>query len=191
MPHKHCDYGGGLDSAACIYRFAHNFGSGTSWYFETQNMVGNVSPNGRWAVFTSDWFAGVGNWPLGCTNGTASPCEDNVTANGNNNVTITAASETSTTATFTTSSISGYSPSSWPVGTTVYVTGMVPTGWNCTGGCLITASTTTPTVTFSITLASGLGPATGFGKANLECSAEKTSPCPRGDVFVVDLLSAH
>jgi hypothetical protein len=70
---QHCDYGAG--KTACTYRFGHTFNTGTHWNFYTQNVEGNVSPSGRFVVFPSDW-----NMTLGCTNGTASGCLDNITA---------------------------------------------------------------------------------------------------------------
>ena len=183
--------GGGTYPGGCIYRFAHNFASMTSWYFETQNAVGNVSPNGRWAAFSSDWFAGVGNWPLGCTNGTTGPCYDNITQNGNNNVQITAATVSGSgpyTLTFTTNSIAGYSPTTWPVGAPVIVaTGMTPSGYSGTW-TIVTGSATQFTVSSAT---SPGGPGTVFSTANLQCTAQNTSPCARGDVFIVDLESAH
>ena len=70
---RHCDYGGGPNTAACQYRFAHTFNTGTNWNFQTQNAIGNVSPNGRFAFFPSDW-----NLQLGCTDGSPSGCVDNI-----------------------------------------------------------------------------------------------------------------
>ena len=141
--------------------------------------------------FSSDWFAGVGNWPLGCTNGTTGPCYDNITQNGNNNVQITAATVSGSgpyTLTFTTNSIAGYSPTTWPVGAPVIVaTGMTPSGYSGTW-TIVTGSATQFTVSSAT---SPGGPGTVFSTANLQCTAQNTSPCARGDVFIVDLESAH
>ena len=102
----HCDYGSG--QTGCFYRFAHTFNTGTNFAFQIQNAIGNVSNDGRWAIFPSDWGK-----TLGCTNGTA----DGV--------------------------------SGCPLASTD------ATCANATGGSLATTA------------------------------------CPRGDLFVVDLLSAH
>ena len=70
---QNCNYGNGPE--ACIYRFAHTFNTGTNYMFPVQNAIGNISPNGRFMLFDSDW-----NLTLGCTNGSQSPCVDNITA---------------------------------------------------------------------------------------------------------------
>jgi hypothetical protein len=71
----HCNYGNG--PAGCFYRFAHTFNTGSNWLFDTQNAMTTISPNGKYALFESDW-----NETLGCTDGTASNCMDSVTASG-------------------------------------------------------------------------------------------------------------
>jgi hypothetical protein len=71
---RHCEYPnkeGTLEKAACVYRFAHTFNTGTNWGFYTQNSEGIVDPTGRFVVFSSDW-----NLSLGCTNGQDSGCLD-------------------------------------------------------------------------------------------------------------------
>jgi hypothetical protein len=70
---QHCDYGDG--PVSCVYRFAHTFNTGTNWNFYAQNAEGNVSPNGRFFLFPSDW-----NLMLGCTDGSSSGCLDNIAA---------------------------------------------------------------------------------------------------------------
>jgi len=70
---QHCTYGG--QKSGCVYRFAHTFNSGTNWNFFVQNAESGVSPTGRFLLFPSDWAL-----TLGCTNGQASGCLDNVTA---------------------------------------------------------------------------------------------------------------
>lgn len=74
---QHCDYGAG--KTACTYRFAHTFNTGTNWNFYTQNNESNVSPSGRFVIFPSDW-----NMTLGCTNGAATGCLDNIAASTSN-----------------------------------------------------------------------------------------------------------
>ena len=61
-PGCHANYGSG--PAPAVYRFAHTFNSATSWEFNDQNAIGNVSSDGQWAAFPSDWFE-----TLGCANG--------------------------------------------------------------------------------------------------------------------------
>ncbi len=73
-----CNYGNGMDTTGCLYRFAHTFNTGTNWNFDGQNAIGSVSPNGRFAIFPSDW-----NLTLGCTNGSTA-CLDSITASGKN-----------------------------------------------------------------------------------------------------------
>jgi hypothetical protein len=77
--YTHCNYGGGTDSTACVYRIAHTFNTGTNWNFSIQNAIGTVSPTGRFALFSSDW-----NLTLGCTNGQSSGCLDSIAATTGN-----------------------------------------------------------------------------------------------------------
>lgn len=73
----HCNYGAG--SVACMYRFAHTFNTGTNWNFNGQNSIGDVSPDGRWVAWPSDWDVFntttlLTKSQLGCTNGASSGC---------------------------------------------------------------------------------------------------------------------
>lgn len=66
------NYGAGYSNA--VYRLGHTFNSNSSWNFNSQNAIGNLSPFGDWLIFASDW-----NSTLGCMDGT-SLCYDSWTA---------------------------------------------------------------------------------------------------------------
>jgi hypothetical protein len=89
-----CDYGNG--PAPCAYRLGHTFNTNDNWNFAGQNAIGNMSPDGNWMVFPSDW-----NKTLGCGDGTtvcwsswqatatdASQAGVSWSVDGNGNVTI-------------------------------------------------------------------------------------------------------
>ena len=62
-PGCHCNYGSG--PTGCTYRFGNTFGTDSSWDFNAQNTIGNISYDGKFALFPSDIGAS-----LGCSNGT-------------------------------------------------------------------------------------------------------------------------
>lgn len=192
-PAQHCNYGGGANTAACAYRFGHTFNSGTNWNFSTQNAIANISPDGRFAMVASDWFPtgsatdGL-NRGFGCTNGddgitAGHRCLPNLDANGKGTLYSTSASKSGTTITFIST---GMVPT---VGAKLTVAGFVAeTRYNATwtvatspgSGVWTTASTATA-------FASDSG-----GTANWDCGngALASTPCPRGDIVVYDLLHA-
>jgi hypothetical protein len=51
------------------YRFAHSYATGQSWSFSGQNAIGNVSADGKYYLWTSDWDGLLGN-----TDGSTSSC---------------------------------------------------------------------------------------------------------------------
>lgn len=62
-----CNYGSG--AAPCAYRLGHTFNTGDNWNFNGQNAIGNMSPDGVWIAFPSDW-----NKTLGCMDLTTTNC---------------------------------------------------------------------------------------------------------------------
>ena len=72
-------------ATGCIYRFFHNFNTGTNSQFGIQNALGQTSPDGHWAAFPSDWGVlvnGIASPGLGCQDGTTA-CGSNATAHAN------------------------------------------------------------------------------------------------------------
>jgi hypothetical protein len=57
------------DGSHTVYRFAHTFATGWASQYETAYAMVNVSPDGRWAAWTSDWMR-----TLGCSNGARTHC---------------------------------------------------------------------------------------------------------------------
>ena len=59
------------DDSHTVYRFAHTFASGWAAQYQPAYAMVNVSPDGRWAAWSSDWMQ-----TLGCTDGTLGPCSN-------------------------------------------------------------------------------------------------------------------
>jgi hypothetical protein len=57
------------DGSHTVYRFAHTFATGWAAQYATAYAMVNVSPDGRWAAWTSDWMR-----TLGCSNGARNRC---------------------------------------------------------------------------------------------------------------------
>jgi len=51
------------------YRFAHTYSSGASWNFNAKNAIGNVSADGKYYLWSTDWDGMLGN-----TDGVSSSC---------------------------------------------------------------------------------------------------------------------
>jgi hypothetical protein len=180
----HCDYGAG--ATACLYRFSHSFNTGTNWNFSVQNAISNVSQDGKWAIFASDW-----NRTLGCTNGwdgvtVGQICLDPITAGNTANITVTqvqvdGANNTTITATNT-----------WSRGMYVKLTGLTSATWLNNKFLLITSVTGSSFVGQGVNHVA-YGPTADTGNVNWAgCGGNLDhSACPRGDDFIVDLLSAH
>lgn len=180
--YKSCDYGSGPNTAACAYRFAHTFNSGTNWNFSAQNAIANISPNGKWALVATDWFTN-----FGCTNGfdgvsSGQLCLNNVDANGKGTPwPITSATQSGTTITF----VTDQNPT---LGSKQTVTDfMTETRYNRVW-TVVGSGAHSWTTTFATT---GLWPDSN-GKSHSDCGngALASTPCPRSDVVVIDLLSA-
>lgn len=203
---KHCNYGGG--PTACVYRFGTSYNTGTNSNFGIQNSIMNVNQHGTYALFSSDW-----NRTLGCSNGwdgvsAGQLCMDPVTANnaavwgGTSSATdkanyVSVDGSDNTTITFDTlpADTSLWSPGmyvdlsnfaeSWVNSSNLLITSV---GTGCHGG--------------GANCFTGTGIATGHsGYAAAETAGKATwSPAnatlinratSRGDVFVIDLTSAH
>ncbi len=193
-PAQHCNYGAG--ATACAYRFSHTFSSGTSWHFGPAQAISNISPDGQFALISTDWFA---NGPatdgllrgFGCTNGfdgitAGQRCLNALDSNGNGTLyAITLAHEDPTgngkSVTFT----STMNPIPGAILTVKGFTG--ETRWN-KQWTVLTANATSWTATATVT---GLADSAN-GTANYDCGngTLASQPCSRGDVVVINLRTA-
>jgi hypothetical protein len=59
------------DGSGLVYRFAHTYatGKGGASYFNAQHAIGNVSADGKWYAWSTDWSGMLGN-----TNNSSSTC---------------------------------------------------------------------------------------------------------------------
>lgn len=213
----------GSGCTGCMYRFAHNWNTATSWLFSTQNNIGITSPDGKWAIVPWD-----GGLTLGCTNG-ATQCWSSYIANGVAKATV---STTRNLAPVVTTDASGlvtvnmanqlclpgtYGPgNTWPASTGPIYCGPVGTpaaqitfkgfsasteAWlnsgtmtlsavsGCSAGICSSFTGTVPgaPLNFNGPLVEITGESDPVG-----CSSGASSiPCPRSDIFIIDLLSAH
>jgi hypothetical protein len=196
---KHCNYGSGANTAACVYRFGANYSTGTNWNFSGQNAIANIDPTGHFALFTSDW-----NITLGCTNGQSSGCVDPISAgNAATSAAITnvAVDGAGTVATITATNTSP-----------VISTGMYVKFASLTGATFLNSNSyfvsSFNSTTFSVCAvsagAAGVCTVNGIGHASYSASdsggtaawagcgsALQESACQRTDDFVIDLLSAN
>jgi Cep192 domain 4/Abnormal spindle-like microcephaly-assoc'd, ASPM-SPD-2-Hydin len=57
------------DGSGTVYRFGHHYGTNQSQFFDANNEIGNVSADGQYYIWTTDWDGMLGN-----TNGTDAAC---------------------------------------------------------------------------------------------------------------------
>ncbi len=176
---RHCDYGSG--ATGCMYRFAHTFNTGTNWNFNTQNAVGSVSPDGRFLAWASDW-----NATLGCMDGSTS-CLSAYIASGPPDATITQAQVDGSNHTTITAA------NQFVVGEQVSLKNLAAATWLNNQVLTITSASSSAFAGTGVAHAA-YGPAADSGTASaVDCknAAAGSLACQRGDVFVVDLMSAH
>ncbi len=184
---EHCNYNSA--ASACVYRPGPPYNTGTSWDFNAQNSIANISPDGHWLSFASDW-----NLTLGCTNGWTGTggqlCLDPVSAGNTTSGTISATAwDGAGGATITTTN-----PTTFMVGMYVLISG---TTESCLNHAIFITSVTGTTFTGtqvggSCTPASSNSSDTGTAKwQGCASTSLSNAACPRNDVFVMNLLSAH
>ncbi len=179
---KHCS------GAACVYRFGNAYNTGTSWNFNIANTTPSIDPTGSFVLFASDW-----NLTLGCTNGwdgisSGQLCLDPVSAGNSTSGTISQVSVDNSNNT----TITATNPTTFLVGMYVKITGTAESWLN--NQFLFVTSTTGATFSgtgvshaaFSNTSDTGTASWAGCVSVSLSNAA-----CPRSDVFVMALLSAH
>jgi hypothetical protein len=196
---KHCNYGHGANGDACVYRMGQHYNTGTSPYFSPQSAIANNDPTGRYALFVSDWWL-----TLGCGNGVSSGCLDPVSA-GNSATTPTisavAVDSAGTVATITVANTSpkistGMYPSFAGLGNATFLN----------GNFYFVTSFSGTQFTVCAEASGGAGVCTVGGIGHASYSGSETTgtavwgscstkylyaSCPRSDLFVMDLVSAH
>ena len=181
-----------------VYRFGVNYNTGTSPYFGVQNAIASGDQSGSYALFASDWGR-----TLGCTNlwtGTGGqPCLDPVSAN--NSGTSSAISNVAVDAAGTNVTVTATNTLS--AGMYTNVSGLVTATWLNISGLFIESATSSSIVLCHVTTNSVCDSAYFSAHANYNASDSTGvvnwgaclanyvhSACPRGDVFVMNLLSA-
>jgi hypothetical protein len=212
---QHCFYYIGsppvLTQTACVYRFGAAYNTGLSWQFGTSQNIVNNSPDGRFALIASDWQN-----ELGCTNGWdgVSPgqlCLDPIS--GGNNATSAAITNVSVDTAGTTATISATNVLPLiSTGMLLNLGGLTGATFLNSGNYFVTAYNSTGFTICSVSNGSGIN-----GSGNLPCtiggignttygsqpdhggtavwagcgSTLQQEACQRGDLFIMDLTSAH
>jgi len=181
----HCLSGG--TPVACVYRFGSVYNTGTNFNFNIQNTTPNVDPLGKFVIVASDW-----NLTLGCTNGwtgTGSElCLDPVSAGNTTTGVITGTSSDGSGH----ATITATNPTTFTAGMSVAISGTAESCLNSQS--IFVTSTTSTTFAGNISGCSSFSNSSDAGTASWKsCGSTPlaNAACPRTDLFVYGLLSAH
>jgi len=212
-----CNYsavGGPSGNTGCVYRLGHTFNTGDHWNFNTQNGIGNISPDGNWTAFPST----MGN-TLGCTDGSTN-CWSSYIASGPPTASMAGATiQTDASSHLTVTMTNQFCP---PGGNQYYwVSGAVETiscgsapeqvtlsgfaeSWangtftiTAVNGCDSLDQNAGNCTSFAVTgsgIPANYGPVTessGTQKAASPTNCNNGTPCQRADIWIAYLPSAH
>jgi len=181
----HCLSGG--TPVACVYRFGSVYNTGTNFNFNIQNTTPNVDPMGKFVIVASDW-----NLTLGCTNGWtgtgSQPCLDPISAGNTTAGVITGTSSDGSGH----ATIMVTNATTFTAGMNVAISGTAESCLNSQN--IFVTSTASTTFTGNISGCSSFSNSSDAGTANWKsCGSTPlaNAACPRTDLFVYGLLSAH
>lgn len=210
-----CNYGAG--PTPCVYRLGISYCTNSNWNFSVQNCIANISPDGQFVVWGSDW-----NNTLGCMDLVSTVCISSWQAtspnasqgstawsiDGSGLVTITMSNsfcppggtqfyasdtlqafpQTCGTAPAQVTT-SGFTAATFLNGT--FILGGNPVSWTCAAGICTKFQGTISSVTCPGAHCSVSGVEVGGTQKAVPQTCNTGSLCARGDVFIKRLSTTH
>lgn len=206
-----CNYGAG--PTPCVYRLAISYCTNSNWNFSIQNCIANISPDGQFVVWGSDW-----NNTLGCMDLISTICISSLQATAPNASGTSTAWSIDGTGLVTVTMSNSFCPpggtQSWPAGGTIscgtapaqvttsgfatatwlngtFILGGTPASWACAAGICTKFQGTISSVTCPGAHCSTSGTESGGTQKAVPQSCNTGSLCARGDVFIKRLNTTH